>query len=384
MKRVRWLNIGMFLLIIVAALASAGSALAEVGGEPPALYVKKTAMTTFDRSYVWTIKKTADVSSLTLSPGQVIDVNYQVSVSAKAVDSNWRATGKVIFQNTTDAPVTINSVDDVMSDGTDVDLVCPRSFPYVLPANWTIECTYAIDLPNGNPRTNFVTVSSSIGDFTAQADVVFGAPAYIIDECINVSDTLAPGSSLGTVCAGDAPKTFKYTVKVGPYATCGDYEVINKAYFVTTDTKTTGTSIVKIPVDVPCAEGCSLTPGYWKTHSDNGPAPYDNTWAKIGEDTTFFFSDKTYYNVLWTSPRGNAYYILAHAYIAAELNELNGADFGAAQAAFDAATALFNNSANTPEFVGGLKGAAKAEWTSLATILDNYNNGLIGPGHCSE
>jgi hypothetical protein len=71
-------------------------------------------------------------------------------------------------------------------------------------------------------------------------------------------------------------------------------------------------------------------------------------------------------------------------YIAARLNQLNGADFSAGQAAFDQATVLFNNSANTPAAVGALKGASRNVWINLATILDNYNNGLIGPGHCSE
>ena len=75
------------------------------------------------------------------------------------------------------------------------------------------------------------------------------------------------------------------------------------------------------------AAGCSLTPGYWKNHSQYGPAPYDATWAQVGEDTIFFLSNQTWYEVLWTAPKkGNAYYILAHAYIAAYLNELNGAD----------------------------------------------------------
>jgi len=129
--------------------------------------------------------------------------------------------------------------------------------------------------------------------------------------------------------------------------------------------------------------GCSLTPGYWKTHSEKGPAPYDATWALLlpdGEDTPFFSSGKFYYEALWTAPKGNAYWILAHAYIAAKLNMLNGADFTAAQTAYDAAKLLFL--AKTPAKVKKLKGAAKQEWTKLATILDNYNNGYIGPGHC--
>ena len=72
-------------------------------------------------------------------------------------------------------------------------------------------------------------------------------------------------------------------------------------------------------------EGCSLTQGYWKTHSAYGPAPYDATWAQIGEDADFYLSGQSYYDVLWTQPKkGNAYYILAHQFIAAELNVLNG------------------------------------------------------------
>ncbi|MBN2410132.1 DNRLRE domain-containing protein [candidate division KSB1 bacterium] len=126
--------------------------------------------------------------------------------------------------------------------------------------------------------------------------------------------------------------------------------------------------------------GCTLTPGYWKTHSINGPAPYDNTWAQIGETTPFFLSGTSWYGALWTEPQGNPYWILAHAYIAAQLNFLNGADPSAAQAAFDAATTLFEN--NTPADAGALKGGEKAPWLGPATTLDNYNNGLIGPGHC--
>ncbi|HPG37756.1 MAG TPA: DNRLRE domain-containing protein [bacterium] len=129
--------------------------------------------------------------------------------------------------------------------------------------------------------------------------------------------------------------------------------------------------------------GCTLTPGYWKTHSQQGPAPYDDTWQLLGplqEKEIFFLSNQTYLDVLNTSPKGNVYYILAHAYIAAQLNFLNGANPTAAQSAFTAATALFKS--YTPAAAAALKGAAKTQWTNLATLLDNYNNGYTGPGHC--
>ena len=135
---------------------------------------------------------------------------------------------------------------------------------------------------------------------------------------------------------------------------------------------------------VPCGgEGCTLTPGYWRTHSDYGPAPYDPTWAMLGEDTPFFLSGISYYEALWTKPRpGNAYYILAHAYIAARLNLLNGASIPSdVETVLGNATDLFN--LYTPRFIGGLKGrdALRKAFVGMAKILDDYNNGISGPGH---
>ena len=128
-------------------------------------------------------------------------------------------------------------------------------------------------------------------------------------------------------------------------------------------------------------DGCTLTPGYWKTHSIYGPAPYDATWAEIGEEAPFFTSGKTYYEALWTEPKGGeAYFILAHAYIAAALNFENGADPEDAQEAFEDATELFlMYDDSIPK-----KDPNRAIAIGLAETLDNYNNGIIGPGHCAE
>lgn len=139
--------------------------------------------------------------------------------------------------------------------------------------------------------------------------------------------------------------------------------------------------------------GFTLTWGYWKTHSSHGPAPYDDTWALLlpnGEDTTFFLSGQTYYEVLWTSVAGgNAYYQLAHQYIAAQLNVLNGAWMrDDVQAAFDTATGLLSQ--YTPEQVMGFKKgttaqkAIFAQFNSLASTLDAYNNGLMGTPHAPQ
>jgi len=137
-------------------------------------------------------------------------------------------------------------------------------------------------------------------------------------------------------------------------------------------------------VDVPCAGGCTLTPGYWKTHSIYGPARWpDDTWDQLsdGPNTLFFSSGQTWYQVLWTPPSGgNAYYILAHAYIAAKLNVLNGADPTAISDTLAHAETLL--SANTPDTK--LSRQTRADFIATAGVLDQYNNGYIGPGHCDE
>ena len=131
--------------------------------------------------------------------------------------------------------------------------------------------------------------------------------------------------------------------------------------------------------------GCTRSKGYWKTHSIYGPAPYDSAWELLGEDSTFFLSNQSNYEVMWTPPSGgNTYYMLAHQYIATAINILNGADPNEIQGAFDDATDLFNT--YTPEYVGGLRGnnQIRQEFNSLKSLLAQYNGGEVGPGSCSD
>lgn len=135
-------------------------------------------------------------------------------------------------------------------------------------------------------------------------------------------------------------------------------------------------------------EGCTLTQGYWKTHSNckaKGPKR-DDTWDLIlpsAESSEFFNSRQDYCDVFDTNPnkKNGKYYILAHQYIAAELNLLAGANPSAIQTAFDEATAFLNM--YTPEQVKG-NSSLEAECVRLGGILDDFNNGRIGPGHCDD
>jgi hypothetical protein len=89
--------------------------------------------------------------------------------------------------------------------------------------------------------------------------------------------------------------------------------------------------------------------------------------------------------VLWTPPQGNAYYILAHQWIAAKLNNYAGAaNPTLVQAAIDSAHTLF--SLYSPEDIEELSGNSPLRKTFiyLAGIIEKFNEGIIGPGECSE
>lgn len=132
--------------------------------------------------------------------------------------------------------------------------------------------------------------------------------------------------------------------------------------------------------------GCTLTFGYWKTHSIYGPAAHpDLTWDLIlpsGPDTAFFSSGKSWLQVLQTNPaRGNAYYILAHQWIAAVLNIFSGAS---STPAVDAALVFGFNFFSTHTPNQALTSTQRDQVISAADLLDDYNEGVIGPGHCPE
>jgi hypothetical protein len=391
-----------------------------------ALTVTKDAATSLKRTYHWKIEKSANygdgdpagnnVQLLTLAAGETIGVDYTVKVGLDTTgyppngyeDSDWAVSGNISVQNPAPIAATINSVTDEVSGLGTATVDCGVTFPHQLAAGGTLNCTYSLAATDAAMRTNTATATlqntpSGTTSFTGSATVDFSkATIEEIDECITVSDDKGDTGNpveLGQVCADETlPKDFTYTLTIGPYSDteCGNRIIDNIASFVTNDTSATGTATWRVAVTVtgcPLTTGCTLTPGYWKTHSSHGPAPYDDNWALLlpsGSESPFFLSGQTYYQVLWTNPQGgNAYYILAHAYIAAELNHLNGASLPTAvEDAFNDATDLFNT--YTPAQILALKGknatAVRAQFIGYAAILDQYNNGLAegGPPHCSE
>lgn len=356
------------------------------------LYIKKDAKTAMHRTWEWSIKKSADYSALNLMPGQYHVVKYLVDVYTAYKDSKWTVSGEISITNPSGKAAKITSVTDVVSDNIPMTVTCPGTklpdYPYTLPAGYELVCTYEGYLPDGKYRTNTVTVYSEYVDGgTATAPVDF-KDAYVtkVDECVHVKDSYEYATGLpADVCAKDAPKKFYYDRHVGPYGKeyCDKDPVLyNKAEYMTKDTYKTGYSTVDIPVYLECDYGCTLTQGYWKNHSDKYGKKYDKAWDKLsyGSATMFYQSGKTWLEVFNTAPAGVTYYNLAHQYMAAKLNVLNGASStDEVDAAMTEAEGYFGT--YKPSYVPDKY--LKAKMLEWAKTLDKYNNGDYGPGHCS-
>lgn len=381
--------------------------------------VSKTANTSFTRTYTWGIDKWADKTEIELATDQQYVLHYSVQVNTTgSTDSAWAAAGNITVHNPAPMAATINSVGDVISGvPTTATVDCGVTFPYTLAASGDLNCTYSASLPNATSQTNTATatrqnysydyqLNATAGTTTAKtgtASVTFSStPTTKVDDCVTVTDTYN-SATLGTACVGvdTLPKTFTYDRTVSfTAAECGDHNIDNTATFTTDDTATTGHDDNRVIAHVPCPVGCTLTQGYWKTHSSYGKAPYDETWAQVtdgthtGADTTFFLSQMSWYNVFWTPPKGNPYYNLAHQYEAAVLNVLSNTSTtftaalsgGTGVTQVDAAMLWAKNFFNTytPAQAGALGKTLQQQVIQNAGILGSYNEGKMGVPHCSE
>jgi len=138
-------------------------------------------------------------------------------------------------------------------------------------------------------------------------------------------------------------------------------------------------TLIKFDLDA----GCTLTPGYWKTHADPDKKKYDDTWEQLtnAADTDFYSSGQSYLEVLWTPRHGNEYYILAFQYIAAQLNLLAGASDASISEEMAQAEDYFNY--YTPDNPSD-ESFTRSEVISIAETLDQYNNGDLWPLHCDH
>lgn len=269
-------------------------------------------------------------------------------------------------------------------------------------------CKFSIDpvtrLPNGDITTAAITASITSGDGVLAPGVAGGNSITIgynapgVPQCTKVwsGGTEATVAVTETPGAGSAASFYRLARRA-PGASFDDVYFESPALTPPSVAPVTAAVAVtngagyevwfkNVKADTPPpGQGCTLTQGFWKTHSARGPAPYSSGWQALGvdeENTLFFNSGSSWYTVFWTAPRGNAFYNLAHQYMAAKLNVLNGASsVPDVVAALAGAESLFSGLAAGSTT---LTEAQRTDALAWASTLDAFNNGAIGPGHCDE
>jgi hypothetical protein len=122
----------------------------------------------------------------------------------------------------------------------------------------------------------------------------------------------------------------------------------------------------------PQGEDCTYTIGYWKNHTELWP---------VGGLTlgTVPYTAAQLLSILNQPVAGNGLISLAHQLIGAKLNIAAGANPSSISATITAADALIGGLVVPPVGAGTL---APAATSGLTQALDDYNNGVSGPGHC--
>jgi hypothetical protein len=181
------------LLVLALLLVSVTSVLAGETSEKIELVVKKNAETSFTRTYTWKIDKSVDINQWELYESQSGTSEYTVALTRSVVDSDFFVTGRITILNPhpTEAAV-IESVGDVISPDIVAEVECGRTFPYSLPAGWSLVCTYNASLPDKATRTNTATVitsgevkgssGSATVDFSNATITEVGFPTVTVDD----------------------------------------------------------------------------------------------------------------------------------------------------------------------------------------------------------
>jgi hypothetical protein len=357
------------------------------------LGVSKTVATSLTRTYTWNIQKSADQSSLTLVTGQTATVNYVVNVGTTKADSNWAATGQITVNNPAPIDATVNSIADAVGSIV-ANVNCPGTAPYTVKASQSLVCTYQMSLPDGSGGTNTATATlqnhangaaSGTTDFKGTAQVDFSSPQITsVDGTASLSDTYPNSGLPATVNAKDTPLTFNYARLVGPYSSAGTYSVDNTVTVKGTDTGKGGTSSVSIPVTVtaPSSGGCTRTIGYWKTHP-SAVTPLLPIWlgTQNGAKSVDVTTSTQAVTIEGIPDASNGIDKLYAQLLAAKLSIKAGADSSAVSSTISAADS-FLATHNDGDW-SSLSSTDSSQVLAWATALDDYNNGITGPGHCS-
>ncbi len=197
-------------------------------------------------------------------------------------------------------------------------------------------------------------------------------------------------TSGGSQCEQVLPDADTHINEYRPDDNHGLWETIFTGYGADNDLEKQ--SLVRFELEVTPQEGCTRTIGYWKTHAGFGPqddevTPLLSVWlGDAGGSKSILVADAaTAVDVLKMKTYGKPSNGITKLYaqlLGAKLNVASGASGSdVASAIADADAFLAGTDWND---WSGLSGADKDMVLDWKDMLDDYNNGDIGPGHCDD
>lgn len=420
--KVNLAKLGLVALVVVAiATISLGLALAE-GQAGTTLSAEKTASGYWNKYliYDWTISKTADPTSLEIKRGECGMVTYTITVTRSLVSEQdvYGVSGQICVTNggerTTENLKLVDQVEYKMQAGEQYSPLPGATWTYY-PAqlgpgetgcyNYNIPFT---PVPGALYRNSVkVTITNHSGhlgeEWGPEPKAGFslpGTPTIIeTDEAARVNDVQVCPTGFTCTPSDPGPWSFNgsgsisFTKQVCNVSALCDtyYYLTNTATLTEDDSLQTRTSSASVEIYTgSCGGGCTLTIGFWKTHAGftgrnpDRVTPLLPQWlgtaggAKSVQVTTA--SQAVTILSMGLGEPSNGITKLYAQLLGAKLNIANGADGSAVAstiAAADAFLAMYNQTAWT-----SLSKAQKQTVLGWMTMLDNYNNGYIGPGHC--
>jgi hypothetical protein len=286
------------------------------------------------------------VNVATVNPAAADDVI--VSVAEKA--ASYYALDHIVIQQGTGAPSTVTGTNAVSYEGAHGAVLTFVNNAVVSVCKAGTNGTFQYQVGGGNLQD----LSLNDGECSNIATI---PPAGADDVIVMVRENTSPTYHLDhmTLALGAlAPQTITGT-------TTTSFEGVHGARVTFYNVPNSTGSV-----------GCTFTQGYYK-----------NKGAGLLPSGNFFQSGQTWHDVLETAPqKGNAYYILAHQYIAAVINAKSASTPDAVSAAIASATTYFGKA--TPDDWSANGSYTKDQLTGWADLLDQYNSGKVGPGHCDE
>jgi hypothetical protein len=251
------------------------------------LTVSKTAAGTYDRTYLWSISKRADKTTVNIADGGTATFNYTVEVEQTGfTDSGWTLNGHIIITNPNDwEDITLTGLTDEVSNG-GTCTVDPG--PYLVLASGSLDVKYSCTYSSASALSgkNTATATWDKAAYFTPNDTASGKTDFTLSQAGSTNQTVhvtdSYGGALGTVTATDvapfASATFTYSHDfAGVGGTCKSYD--NTAKITETGHSASKTVTVCVGKDL--------------TVSKTAAGTYDRTYLwKISKDV-----DKTTVNI---------------------------------------------------------------------------------------